>query len=97
MLKLKRRCIVADDLGRKYEFRIVTVLPDGTLIMLTAKCAEEIRLLAAANLSVDVLRILRDNIVALDPETGCFLCLAELKKRLESVANPLLKLVAISA
>ncbi|MBM3267087.1 MAG: hypothetical protein FJZ01_05500 [Candidatus Sericytochromatia bacterium] len=97
MLKLKRRCIVADDEGRRHEFRVVTTLGDGTLLLLPASRAEEIRLLAAADLSGEVLKLLRDNVVALDPASGSFLTGGELKSRLERAANPLLRLVAQSA
>lgn len=98
MLKLKRRCIVADESGRKHEFRVVTSLGDGTLLLLPARRAEEIRLLAATSLSVEVLQLIRDHVVALDPVTGSFLTISELKGRLERTTNhPLIRLVAQTA
>ncbi len=97
MLKLKRRCIVSDDDGRTHEFRVVMALGDGTLLLIPANRAEEIRLLAAASLSYEVLRVIRDNVVALDPGSGCFLTTGELRERLERAANPLLRLVAQTA
>lgn len=98
MLKLKRRCIVADEDGRRHEFRVVTSLADGTLLLLPARRAEEIRLMAGATDSVEMLRIIRDHVVALDPGTGRFLTVSELRSRLEPVAgHPLIRFVAQSA
>ena len=91
---MKRRCIVADEVGQRHEFRVVASLGDGTLLLIPARYAEEIRLLAAAHASVEVLRAIRDYVVALDPEAGTFLTTGELKERLERAANPLLRLVA---
>ncbi len=97
MLKLKRRCIVAGEDGRRHEFRVVTTLGDGTLLLLPAKRADEIRLMTSASLSVEVLRLIRDYVVALDPVTGLFLTAEELRGRLERGANPLIRFVALSA
>ncbi|MBM3273669.1 MAG: hypothetical protein FJZ00_00845 [Candidatus Sericytochromatia bacterium] len=97
MLKLKRRCILADEQGQRHEFRVVATLGDGTLLLVHSRYAEEIRLLAAAHAPAAALRTIRDYVVALDPETGKFLTIAELRERLERAANPLLRLVAQSA
>lgn len=97
MLKLERRCIVADESGRQHEFRVVSALRDGVLLLVPAARAEEIRLQAGVGVSGEVLRALRHHLVALDTKEGLFLTQAQLAVRIEEATNPLIRLVALTA
>lgn len=100
MLKFSRRCIVADESGQTHEFRVVTSLADGTLLLLPARRAEEIRHMASAEAvdSLEIFRQIREHYVALDPGTGRFLTQSELRSRLErGTGHPLVRFVAQTA
>ena len=97
MLSLKRRCIVADPDGIEREFRVLSALADGALLLLSAQDADAFRFKAGGGDGTEVLRFLRDHAVALDPATGLFLTTSQLKGRLEQAASPFLRLVGLTA
>ncbi len=97
MLSLKRRCIVAGPDGTEREFRVLSVLTDGVLLLLSAQDSDAFRFLAGGGDGMEVLRFLRDHAVALDPSTGLFLTTSQLKGRLEQAASPFLRLVGLTA
>lgn len=98
MLRLERRCTVADETGLRRTFRVVATLADGTLILVGELVASRLSAIAAdEGLSAGVIHELRQNLVAFDVESGTFLTDRDRQDRIAREANPLLSLVARSA
>lgn len=93
MLKLNKRCVLESPDGSKREFRVLSTLPDGVLLLLSAQDGETFRFLASSEEAVETAGFLRDHAIALDPRTGAFLTQNELSNRLETSGNPLLRLL----